>query len=174
MRITALDLALTRTGWAWAELDPETQGSGCFNGPGKGVDRLDAIERGLRPLWRGAGLVVVEGYAFGTQGRAHAIGELGGIMRLAWRRSGVPFAEVPPNALKKYATGKGNAAKEAVLAAAIRRLEYEGDDHNEADALWLLAMATDFYGWWPSEKPVPESHRAALKAVTWPEMRRAA
>lgn len=40
--------------------------------------------------------------------------------------------------MKKLATGRGNASKEQMLAAAVEKLQYTGCDHNEADALWIL------------------------------------
>lgn len=173
MFVAAFDLALTRTGWAIGKFREHSAVTdvGHLDGRSRGTQRLDQIERDLRPVWRGADLVVLEGYAFskGASGHAHGIGELGGIMRLAWWRSGVPFVEVNPSALKKYATGKGNAPKESVLAAAIRRLDYGGDDHNDADALWLLTMALDHYGLETAR--VPEAHRAGLVAVQWPTIR---
>lgn len=42
--------------------------------------------------------------------------------------------------IKKFATGKGNANKPAMIKAAKDKLGYLGDDDNEADALWLLNL----------------------------------
>jgi len=47
--------------------------------------------------------------------------------------------------IKKYATGKGNAGKPAMIYAAQTKLGYQGDDDNEADALWLLELAKSEY-----------------------------
>lgn len=47
--------------------------------------------------------------------------------------------------IKKYATGKGNAGKPAMIAAAQEQLEYPGNDDNEADALWLLELTKSEY-----------------------------
>jgi hypothetical protein len=41
-------------------------------------------------------------------------------------------------------------------------------DDNEADALWLAAMAADHYGC--PLVAMPQAHRAALEAVTWPAL----
>ena len=43
--------------------------------------------------------------------------------------------------IKKFATGKGNANKLAMINAAKLKLGYQGEDDNEADALWLLYYA---------------------------------
>ena len=47
--------------------------------------------------------------------------------------------------IKKFATGKGNCGKPAMIAAAKEKLGYPGNDDNEADALWLLEMAKSEY-----------------------------
>jgi len=48
--------------------------------------------------------------------------------------------------IKKFATGKGNSNKEAMVKAAQEKLGYEGDNDNEADALWILALTMDELG----------------------------
>lgn len=53
---------------------------------------------------------------------------------------------VPPAALKKYATGRGNANKTEMVVAARDCLGYDGTDDNEADALWLRAIGEHVLG----------------------------
>lgn len=61
----------------------------------------------------------------------------------AWcEGQGIAYAGVPVGTIKKHATGKGNADKPAMLAAA-RSLGYLPADDNEADALLLLRWALD-------------------------------
>lgn len=48
--------------------------------------------------------------------------------------------------IKKFATGKGNASKAQMVKAAEMKFGRVGDD-NEADALWLLALAQRDYQW---------------------------
>lgn len=162
MKILALDLSLTRTGVARCDgvrvlVPPKDL---------RGMERLLYLEEAILERAADAELVVLEGYSFGSRGRAVVdIGELGGVIRLALYRRGIRFVDVPPATLKRYATGKGNASKEEVLAAAIRRLGYAGHDHNESDAMWLYAMAQDRY---LGVSRVPSAHRAALDAVAWP------
>jgi len=115
----------------------------------------------------GVDLVVIEGYAFARANRAHQIGELGGVLRVAFAEAGVPLVEVAPMARAKYATGKGNAKKEAVLVEAVKRLGYEGSSNDEADALWLLYMALDHYGL-PGAVEMPKVNREALVKPSWP------
>ena len=54
----------------------------------------------------------------------------------------IPYAGIPVGTLKKYATGKGNAGKPAMIAAACAK-GWEPVDHNEADALWILDYAVN-------------------------------
>lgn len=165
MSILALDLSLTALGWA---MNAPVR-SGIWKPPHRGVERLAAILGWLNGMLDGVGLVCVEGYSFGSQGRAVvSLGELGGVVRLHLYQRGLPFVEVPPSCRAKLATGKGNAGKDEVLAAAIRRLGYEGHDHNASDALWLLQAALVHYGL-PGAVDLPQSHRDALTKIEWPK-----
>ena len=47
------------------------------------------------------------------------------------------------NEMKRFATSNGNASKPMMIAAAQKKLGYTGDNDNEADALWLLALTRD-------------------------------
>jgi len=47
--------------------------------------------------------------------------------------------------IKKHATGKGNANKQAMIDAAKDKLSYAGNNDNEADALWLLNLTENDY-----------------------------
>lgn len=161
-RVVGLDLSLTATGYA---NDRGTSTIGAK--PHKGCARLALLRDLVSIECRDAPLVVIEGYAYGRQNVAHQLGELGGVVRVALYEAGVPYVDVPPSSLKKYATGKGNANKGEMLAAAIRRLGYEGADDNEADALWLRAMGLDALGCPVVE--MPAVNRSALAKVEWPE-----
>ncbi len=68
---------------------------------------------------------------------AHAYG--GFIAHLtAWcEHHQIPYQGVPVGTIKKHATGKGNASKDEMIAAAKARGHLPADD-NEADALALL------------------------------------
>ena len=52
---------------------------------------------------------------------------------------------VPVGTIKRYATGRGNANKAAMIAA-MRARGFAPADDNEADALALLLWATDAEG----------------------------
>lgn len=85
-------------------------------------------------------------------------------------RMELALAIAPPTCLKKYATGKGNASKDQVLAAAVRRYEdYAISDNNQADAVVLMAMGRCHLGWPP--QPVPQINLLGLDKVEWPTPR---
>lgn len=54
---------------------------------------------------------------------------------------GIAYRSYSATEIKKFATGKGNAGKPLVIKAAKEKLNYTGNDDNEADALWLLELA---------------------------------
>jgi Holliday junction resolvasome RuvABC endonuclease subunit len=57
----------------------------------------------------------------------------------------VPYEGVPVGTIKRFATGKGNADKAAMIAA-VRARGFVPADDNEADAIALLLWATDAKG----------------------------
>ena len=166
MNVLALDLSLNSTGYAWWDRGGH-QGIGTLDPKGRrGPERLIWVREQVMHLADKkmyADLVAIEGYAFARTNQAHQVGELGGVVRCALWDAGIEFVEVAPSSVKKYATGKGNANKNAMLVAAGRRLGYEGDSNDEADAAWLCALVLDALGC--PVVDVPASHRAAVAAV---------
>ena len=71
---------------------------------------------------------------------AHAYGGFLGSLTAWCEEHGIPYQGVPVGTIKKFATGKGNASKQAVIAA-VKELGHNPKDDNEADALALLAWA---------------------------------
>lgn len=61
--------------------------------------------------------VAVEGYAYSASGRVFQIAENTGILKYKLYQLGVPVTVIPPTEVKKYATGKGNADKNAMYSA---------------------------------------------------------
>ncbi|CAA7614985.1 crossover junction endodeoxyribonuclease RuvC [Magnetospirillum sp. SS-4] len=57
----------------------------------------------------------------------------------------IPYQGVPVGTIKRHATGKGNAGKDAVIAAMQAR-GFNPEDDNEADALAILSWAIDTQG----------------------------
>lgn len=54
--------------------------------------------------------------------------------------NGIEYKAVSATEVKKYATGKGNANKDAMVASAQSKLGYTGTNDNEADALWIYQL----------------------------------
>ena len=65
---------------------------------------------------------------------AHIYGGLMGHLTAWCEEQGVAYSAETVQAIKKFATGKGNAPKEAVIAA-VRDWGYAPADDNEADAI---------------------------------------
>lgn len=171
MHVVALDLSLTSTGVCSSQA-PDAPFRIRPPKEMRGVERLYWILAEIIKATDGADLVVIEGYSYSSRhSHAHALGELGGVIKLAFHTRGMPFVVLSPSTRMKLATGKGNARKEAVLAAAIRRLRYGGSSDDEADAMWLLQAALQHYECLPSwTVELPKKHLEALESVEWPEL----
>lgn len=167
MRVVALDPSLTCTGVA----DSARTAPYRIVPPKRlaGMARLYWIQQQVMQACEGADLVVIEGYAHGAKFATHAMGEIGGVIRLTVWGMGLAYVDVPPSVRMKLATGKGQAKKEHVLAEAIHRLGYSGHDDNEADALWLLQAALHQYGL-PGAVGLPATHleRMSKAKAEWP------
>jgi crossover junction endodeoxyribonuclease RuvC len=161
-RVLGLDLSLTATGYAYSE-----EVVGVIRSKSRGMRRLSEIVEAVHDLAFEADIVVLEGYSYASANQAHQIGELGGVVRLVLYHRRIPFVDVAPATLKKFATGKGNAPKDAMIAAAIRRFGFEGSDNNEADAWMLRCMGLAAYAEWNG---VTDYQREALGKVEWPKL----
>ena len=109
--------------------------------------------------------VFIEGFSFGSQGRAiYEIGGLGYLVRHFLWTHGMPYCEVSPASLKRYATGHGNANKDEMIAEAVRRFHFPGTDNNAADAWLLLHMGMQLLGFPLIDVPI--LNKKDMK-VTW-------
>lgn len=136
-----LDLSLTSTGFC-----SDSQNAAICSKQ-KGMPRLAEIrDRVLERVQETEGpVIIVEGYSFGSKNsQAHATGELGGVVRLSLYEASIPFIEVPPTCLKKFATGKGNASKNEVISAMSAKtgIVWSGSSADDmCDAFVLREMA---------------------------------
>ncbi len=73
---------------------------------------------------------------------AHTYGGFMGQLTSWCEAHSVPYLGVPVGTIKKHATGKGNANKQAVIDAVIA-FGHSPKDDNEADALALLHYVLD-------------------------------
>lgn len=87
-------------------------------------------------------LVSIEGAQFSTSkdSSAHRRAGLWWLVISKLRSNGVDVVEVPVSTVKKWATGKGNAGKDAMIAFAARRWE-QVTQNDEADAAWLADIS---------------------------------
>jgi crossover junction endodeoxyribonuclease RuvC len=106
--------------------------------------------------------VYLEGPSYASAGSAtHDIAGNWWLLYQALREDACDITVVPPSVVKKYATGNGNAKKDAVLAAAIKRYpEIDIPGNDIADAVILMAIGLRLDGQ-PIEE-LPASHLAAL------------
>lgn len=182
--VVGIDLSLTSTGIAalrWGDLDSHGVTSTWttrVQSKGQAGASLAARIRRLRNLRQaivdyasGADLVVIEGPSY-AQANAAAAHDRSGlwwqIVDLLDDDFGCTVVEAAPKCRIKYATGKGNLGKDAVLAAVVRRyadVDVTGND--VADALVLAAMGARHLGH-PIEDSLPATHLAAMAGVAWP------
>lgn len=64
-----------------------------------------------------------------------------GIIETMCQDRNIEYRAYSAGEIKKFATGKGNSGKPAMLESALNMYGYEGNDDNIADALHLLNLA---------------------------------
>jgi len=149
--VLALDLGTT-TGWALRGYDGLiTSGTasfrpGRFDGGGmrylrftNWLGELDRLSGPIGSIW----FEEVRRHA-GTDA-AHVYGGLMATLTAWAELRGVPYQGVPVGTIKKFLTGRGNADKLAMIAAARARGFSPADD-NEADAIAILLWALETHG----------------------------
>jgi len=163
-----LDLSLTSTGFSYG--DNQT----IVTSKKKGPERLYQISSDIMYLLSDIDtpLVMIEGYSFSSRNsRAHAIGELGGVVRVALWGAGIPFIEVPPTVRAKFATGRGNAGKGEVISAVSARTGkvWSGSGADDMCDAWVLEEIGRFklghqrFEW-------PKTHTVALEKIDWGDL----
>lgn len=61
-----------------------------------------------------------------------------GIIELFCTENDIPYKGYSASEIKKFGTGKGNAGKPLMVQHAKEKYGYQGDSHDEADALHLM------------------------------------
>lgn len=134
VEFTGLDMSLTKSGvaqlsygclrtWSWVPGDRL-----------KGFDRLLWYNDRLSEVLTYSSIVTLEDYAFSRGFQAHQLGELGGLVRMRLWREGVRSYVATPQVIKKFATGKGNAGKPAVVLGLFKRWGLMIENEDQADA----------------------------------------
>ncbi len=163
--VFALDLG-QKTGWVIRNGDGAIASGvqefrpGRFEGGGMIWLRFRSWLQEVDETTGGVGVVVFEEVRrhLGTSA-AHAFG--GFLAHLtAWAEANkIPYQGVPVGTIKRHVTGKGNADKQAVIAA-VRALGFNPQDDNEADALAILHWAlANRVGFGATVAPVAPSQR---------------
>lgn len=182
LRVVALDLSLTATGIAVTHDQAGEPRLSCRTVSPRRRPTANVIDHQrlhetfaaiAAAVGCGPDVVVIEWLPqfSGHGGTALRLAELHGAVKhwlwSKWHR----YVDVKPQHLKTYATGYGNATKQAVreqVTARYGRLLHIGTE-DEADAVTLLAMALDVYGQPLAE--VPTAHRKAIADVSfWPTL----
>lgn len=149
MKILALDPA-TQCGWAHSEGPCGTWDLSVRRDESSGM-RFIRLRAKLSEIKAGVGIDVLVFEASRNMKFGHAVRIAGGLQAVieTWCiDNGVEYRAYSATEIKKYATGKGNADKNAMAFAAS---EYFSDaqlfdgkrpaDDNQIDALWCLELA---------------------------------
>lgn len=140
MKILSLDVA-THTGWCtettsgvW-DLSPKRDQSMSM--------RLVKMKAFLREIvaMEGIEMVVFERSQGAHQNAVIVQSELHGVLKLFCEENNLPYKAYSPGEIKKFATGKGSANKQAMVEAAQKKYGYTGKDDNEADAIHIYHLA---------------------------------
>ena len=141
--VLGLDIA-SRTGWALSDgrygafeggdTTGHSQACGAFG------DWLSGFITENQPS-----AVVVEGLVKGGIGFNAKAFKMAGVAAYICQIREIAMTEYAPCALKKYATGKGNARKPDMIAAANKRfgVRLTENQDDEADALFLAAWGAE-------------------------------
>jgi len=78
---------------------------------------------------------------------AHAYGGFLGCLTAWCEQHEIPYEGIPVGTIKKFITGKGNASKAEMIAAAQKH-GHTPEDDNEADALALIHYAREQHQIW--------------------------
>lgn len=144
MKILALDVA-THCGWCtetasgtWDLTPRRDESAGMrlirFRSKLREIIALEEIE-----------LVVFERSAGQHQSSVIVQAELHGVLKTFCEDNKIEYNAFSATEIKKFATGKGNSNKAAMIQAAKDKHGYTGDDDNEADAIHIYNLAKETY-----------------------------
>jgi Holliday junction resolvasome RuvABC endonuclease subunit len=114
-----------------------------------GVGRLAHVRDALRTVLAAEPTIkfaALEGYAYDVGvGRVFELGEVGAVVKLALHDAGIPFLIVPPASLKLFVAGNGQANKEQMQQAVLKKWQYATAQDDECDAYGLAQVARAFH-----------------------------
>lgn len=169
MRVIALDLSLTSTGWALG-VGGVISAHGLIPGKGDGVPRLihnrnvvcAAIDT-TQP-----DLVVFEDFSFGSDlSYVREIAAMAYMIRAELFVDKVPYLCVSPLALKKFICGtagsaKNKVTKDLVLKEVFKRWGHDVNDNNIADAIGLAYIGMAVMDAW---EPTTDAQREVMDTL---------
>jgi crossover junction endodeoxyribonuclease RuvC len=90
-------------------------------------------------------VICIEGFSYGSKGAGVSVQYgIGWIIREELVRNGFTYHDVPPSSVKKFATGKGNAKKDAMVLPIYKKWGFEHKSDNVRDAFVLAQIANEF------------------------------
>lgn len=115
----------------------------------KGVERLAWVREALREILAAEPDIkyaALEGYAYDVgAGRVFELGEIGGVVKMVLHDAAIPFIIVPPASLKQFVADHGQAKKEQMRQAVLRKWGHDVAQDDECDALGLAQVARAFH-----------------------------
>lgn len=143
MKILALDPA-TKCGWAHSAGPSGVWDLSIKRDESRGM-RLIRFRGKLNEIKDNVGIDVIVFEAArnakaSMQGALVTQAELQGVLKTWCDDNDIDYRGYSPSEIKKHATGKGNASKEAMVEAAKQKFKKPIKDDNEADALWILDL----------------------------------
>lgn len=145
MKVLSLDLG-TKTGWALNDSGSIQSGTkdfkpGRFEGGGMRYLRFKNWLTELKAQSEGIEEVYFEEVRnHSAVDAAHVYGGLLATLTAWCEHHNIAYKGVPVGTIKKFATGKGNAKKDAMIAA-IQARGFNPKDDNEADAIAISLWA---------------------------------
>jgi Holliday junction resolvasome RuvABC endonuclease subunit len=138
MKVLALDIA-TKTGWC-TETTSGTWDFKVKRGESEGM-RVVRFKSRVKEMIELEGITVVSYERVAGFHKAAIIvaAEMVGVLKLLCTEMNVEIANYAATEIKKFATGKGNAKKDQMIAAA-EELGFTPGDDNEADAIHLYRL----------------------------------
>lgn len=104
--------------------------------PYRMITLIDEVADHVQP----GDFIVIEGFGYASQ-QAIQLGGIGWGIRMALHRRKFRYIEASPNAVKKFATGKGNASKEDMVLPLFKKWNFEHPSDNVRDAYVLAQIA---------------------------------
>lgn len=180
-RVVGLDVSTACTGVALPDgrlmsVRPAThlaKGDAPYLRAQRNSEIADSLAIMLRRQAGAVDVAVVEGYLLEGPGGPWVtirLAEVGSHARLVLYRLRIPFVEVAPSTVKRWATGKGGCDKAAMIAAA-EAAGAKPTNSDEADAWHLRSMGVANYGDW---QELDDERRLVLSRYPWPDLAKAA